>query len=118
MERARDDRPGSLVSAGLSLMHPGTVRGGDLHRSKSIIHCWSWPHVFAFWLSPQGELFASKARKLNFGHFLVIMRGLITSGAASFAAAVDAFGEWHLAYVRTVDDPNASGWHLLYALQK
>jgi hypothetical protein len=60
-------------------------------------------HIFAFWLSPQGGLFASKAENEDFAAWDYAR--LITSGAASFAAAVDALGEWHLAYLRTVGDP-------------
>jgi hypothetical protein len=59
-------------------------------------------HIFAFWLSPQGGLFASTAENEDFEAWDYAR--LITSGAASFAAAVDALGEWHLAYFRTVAD--------------
>jgi hypothetical protein len=59
-------------------------------------------HIFSFWLSPQGGLFASKAENEDFAAWDYAR--LITSGAASFAAAVDSLGEWHLAYFRTVGD--------------
>jgi hypothetical protein len=62
-----------------------------------------YQHIFAFWLSPQGGLFASKAENEDFKSWDYVR--LIASGAASFAAAVDALGEWHLAYLRTVADP-------------
>jgi hypothetical protein len=64
------------------------------------------PHIFAFWISPQRKLFTSKVRNLNFGHFAAWDSGaVIASGAASFAVAVDARGDWHLVYLQTADDP-------------
>ena len=63
-------------------------------------------HIFAFWISPQGILFTSKVKNLRFEDLLGWnTRYIITHGAASFAAAVDARGNLHLAYVRTLDDP-------------
>jgi hypothetical protein len=63
-------------------------------------------HIFAFWLSPQGGLFTSKVENPDFADVgaWTYLR-LISPQAASFAAAVDTTGEWHLAYLRTVDDP-------------
>ena len=64
------------------------------------------PYIFAFWISPQGRLFTSKVKNLNFEHVAAWdPGGLIASEVASFAVTVDARGEWHLAYFRTVDDP-------------
>jgi hypothetical protein len=62
--------------------------------------------IFAFWLSPQGGLFTTKAKNLDFEDVgaWVYLR-LVSPQAASFAVAVDARGEWHVAYVRTIDDP-------------
>ena len=48
-------------------------------------------------------MFASKAENEDFAAWDYAR--LITSGTASFAAAGDALGEWHLAYLRTVGDP-------------
>ena len=63
-------------------------------------------HIFAFWLSPQGGLFATEVENQDFENFgaWVYLR-LISPQTASFAVALDASGEWHLAYVRTGDDP-------------
>jgi len=64
------------------------------------------PYIFAFWISPQGKLFTSKVTNHNFEHVTAWdSGGVIASEAASFAVAVDARGDWHLAYFRTVDDP-------------
>lgn len=66
------------------------------------------PYIFAFWLTPEGKLFTSKVTNQNFEHFSAWdVGGIIASQAASFTVAVDARGEWHLAYFRTVDDPRA-----------
>ena len=60
--------------------------------------------IFAFWISPQGGyLFTSKVENLDFEAW--DSARFITRGATSFAAAVDARGEWHLAFLRTDDDP-------------
>jgi hypothetical protein len=68
-------------------------------------------YIFAFWISPQGILFTSKVKNQNFEDVAAWnTRYLITLEAASFAAAVDARGTLHLAYVRSVDDPvNTAG---------
>jgi hypothetical protein len=62
--------------------------------------------IYAFWISRQGRLFTSYAQDYEFAHVAAWdpIR-LITPGAASFAVTVDARGELHLAYVRTIDDP-------------
>ena len=63
-------------------------------------------YIYAFWISPQGRLFTSRVQNLSFEHFTAWdSGGVIAPAAASFAVAVDALGEWHLAYFRTVDDP-------------
>lgn len=62
-------------------------------------------YIFAFWISPQGKLFTSKVRNLNFENVAAWeSERLITPEVASFAVAIDASGEWHLAYLRTVED--------------
>ena len=62
-------------------------------------------HIFAFWLTPQGQLFTSKVENLNFGSATAWNSGRpITADAASFDATVDSRGEWHLAYFRSIDD--------------
>jgi hypothetical protein len=63
-------------------------------------------YIFAFWLSPQGGLFTTKVKNLEFEDVgaWVYLR-LISPQAASFAVAVDALGEWHVTYLRTGDDP-------------
>jgi len=59
-----------------------------------------------FWISPRGELFTSKVRNQDFEHVAAWYSARsITPQAASFAVAVDAAGELHLAYVRTISDP-------------
>lgn len=61
--------------------------------------------VFAFWLTPEGELFRSKVKNEAFGTNTGWSgRRTIASDAASFSVALDARGEVHLAYVRTTDD--------------
>ena len=76
-------------------------------------------YIFAFWISPEGRLFTSRVRNVNFQRFKSWESGgVIAHDAASFAVAVDARGEWHLAYLRTAEDPQKSGWHLLYTFQK
>lgn len=63
-------------------------------------------NVFAFWLSPEGELFRSKVKGPNFGNASGWESGrMISSEAASFATVVDPLGELHLVYLRTVEDP-------------
>jgi hypothetical protein len=63
-------------------------------------------YTFAFWITPQRRLFASRVRNLNFQHFAAWETGgVVGEQAASFAVAVDALGEWHLAYMRTIGDP-------------
>jgi hypothetical protein len=63
-------------------------------------------HIFAFWITPEGRVLTSKVENLNFKDVGAWNSGRpITSEAASFAIAVDSYGEWHLAYFRTVDDP-------------
>src|ERR1043165_1398432 len=66
----------------------------------------SGPFIFAFWITPQGKLFTSKVTNRNFQHVSAWDSGsVVASDVASFAVAVDAYGEWHLAYFHTVDAP-------------
>ena len=67
--------------------------------------------IFAFWISTDGKLFRSKVRNQSFGDFAAWESGrLIAPEAASFAVAVDALGELHLAFLRPVDEaPNPAG---------
>jgi hypothetical protein len=63
-------------------------------------------YIFAFWISPKGRLFTSRVRNLGFKHVAAWdSERLITPDAASFAVAVDARGELHLAFLRTAIDP-------------
>jgi len=63
-------------------------------------------YIYAFWLTPQGRLFTSRVRSVNFERFKSWeYGGVVAHDAASFAVAVDARGEWHLAYLRTAEDP-------------
>jgi hypothetical protein len=62
--------------------------------------------IFAFWISPDAKLFTSRVNNPDFKSVAAWNSGrLITPEAASFAVAVDASGEWHLAFVSTVGDP-------------
>ena len=62
-------------------------------------------YIFAFWISPEGKLFRSKVKNLNFGDGAAWDSGhLIAPEAASFAVAVDPLGELHMAFLRPVDD--------------
>ena len=64
------------------------------------------PYIFAFWISPEDKLFTSKVTNQNFEHVSAWdSGGVVASDVASFAVTVDAHGEWHLAYFRTVDAP-------------
>jgi hypothetical protein len=61
--------------------------------------------IYAFWISPEGELLTSKVRNPDFEHVTAWQPGRpITAQAASFSVAGDARGVLHLAYVRTVSD--------------
>src|SRR6266508_5085260 len=63
-------------------------------------------HIFAFWISPKGRLFTSRVKNIGFKHVAAWdSERLITPDVVSFAVAVDALGELHLAYFRTADDP-------------
>lgn len=62
--------------------------------------------IFSFWLSPQGKLFTSRVRNQNFENVAAWDSAhLITPEVASFTATIDAQGEWHLAFIRVLDDP-------------
>ncbi len=64
------------------------------------------PYVFAFWISPENKLFTSKVTNQNFEQVSAWdFGGVVASDVASFAVAVDARGDWHLAYFRTLDAP-------------
>jgi hypothetical protein len=64
--------------------------------------------TFAFWISPEGRLYTSKVRNPDFedGRAWDYKR-LVTREAASFAVGVDARGDLHLAYVRTIPGPES-----------
>jgi hypothetical protein len=63
-------------------------------------------YTFAFWISPLGRLFTSRVRNENFQYIAAWdSERLITPDVISFAVAVDARGELHLAFFRTADDP-------------
>jgi hypothetical protein len=65
------------------------------------------PFIFAFWISAQGRLFTSKVTNQNFEYLTAWdPGGVIASDVASFTVTVDAHGEWHLAFLRTVDEPD------------
>lgn len=62
--------------------------------------------IYAFWISPQGKLFTSFVRNSNFPYVVAWDDGhVIAPAVVSFAVAVDARGELHLAFLRTADDP-------------
>ncbi|HSJ85870.1 MAG TPA: hypothetical protein VK909_01590 [Anaerolineales bacterium] len=64
------------------------------------------PDTFAFWISPQGKLFTSKVRNQDFKKIAAWdARHFIAPEAAYFDVAIDARGELHVAYLRTVGDP-------------
>lgn len=66
------------------------------------------PYIFAFWISSESKLITSRVRNPNFGSVRAWeYGGVIANSVASFAVAVDALGEWHLTYVRSIDDPAA-----------
>ncbi len=62
------------------------------------------PYIFAFWITPEGSLYASRVLNSEFSE-VSAWEGtqLLSPSVASLAAAVDARGFLHLAYVRTVD---------------
>lgn len=61
--------------------------------------------IFAFWISPEDKLFTSRVKNTGFKHAAAWdPAGLITPKLVSFAVAVDARGEWHLAFLRTAVD--------------
>lgn len=68
-------------------------------------------YIFAVWLSPEGNLFTSRVENNNFKNASAWNPGkLIAPDVASFAVAIDALGELHLAFLGTDDDPaNPSG---------
>src|SRR5687768_11744830 len=62
--------------------------------------------IFAFWINPEGRVYVSNVDNQSFKDRMAWGSGrLITPGAASFAAAVDALGSLHVAFLRTADDP-------------
>ena len=62
-------------------------------------------NVFAFWILPEGRVFASNVENENFKDYVAWDSGRpIASGAASFTATVDTRGELHVAFIRTTDD--------------
>lgn len=61
--------------------------------------------IFAFWINPEGRVYVSNVDAQNFKDEVAWGSGrLITPGAAYFAAAVDALGTLHVAFLRTEDD--------------
>jgi hypothetical protein len=61
--------------------------------------------IFAFWINPEGRVYVSKVDNQDFKNEVAWGSGrLITPGAAYFAAAVDALGILHVAFLRTEDD--------------
>jgi hypothetical protein len=60
--------------------------------------------ILAFWITPDGKLFSSRVRSINFDKVAAWESGrLVTADAASFAVSLDSGGQLHLAYVRTID---------------
>ena len=63
--------------------------------------------IFAFWINPEGRVYVSNVDNSSFKDDVAWGSGrLITPGAASFAAVVDALGALHVAFLRTEDDPD------------
>jgi hypothetical protein len=64
--------------------------------------------IFAFWITPAGRLLTSSVRNRDFEQESAWRsERTITPQAGSFAVALDARGELHLAYVRTVSEPES-----------
>ena len=61
-------------------------------------------YIFAFWVTPTGGLFTSKVENQDIRDKSWEYARLIMSGVGSYAATVDASGDWHLAYFRRVPD--------------
>jgi hypothetical protein len=62
--------------------------------------------IYAFWISPLGRLFTSRVKSQNFKYVTAWdSERLITPDVVSFAVALDARGELHLAFLRTAEDP-------------
>lgn len=65
--------------------------------------------IFAFWISPDGIVFTSKVQNQSFGDVAAWDSARsVARGAASFAAAVDASGESHLAFLRLAENDPAN----------
>ncbi|HEY9529023.1 MAG TPA: sialidase family protein, partial [Anaerolineales bacterium] len=63
--------------------------------------------VFAFWIKPEGRVYISNVESESFKDRAGWGSArLITPEATSFAAAVDALGQIHFAFLLTVDDPD------------
>ncbi len=63
--------------------------------------------IFSFWINPEGRVYVSNVENQNFKDDVAWGSGrLVTPGASSFAAAVDALGELHLAFLRPEGDPD------------
>ena len=103
-------------STGLGLLFRVPIAGESTRGSQLPIPIYTGPnplfiaspgqYIFAFWISPQGRLFTSRVKNQSFDNYTAWDPGsLITPVAASFAAAIDARGDLHLAFLRTVDDP-------------
>ena len=78
----------------------------------------SGQYIFAFWISAEGKLLTSSVENQSFQEASAWNFGRpIAPSAVSFAVAVDARGEWHLAFIRTVGDAdNPAG--IYYARSK
>jgi hypothetical protein len=62
--------------------------------------------IFAFWISPEGRVNISNVENEYFkDNTKWGFARLITLGAASFAAGIDARGDLHVAFLRTEDNP-------------
>lgn len=65
--------------------------------------------IFAFWISADGVVFTSKVSNQGFGDVAAWDSARsVTRGAASFAAAMDASGELHLAFLRLAENDPAN----------
>jgi hypothetical protein len=91
-----------------------TIEGESTSRDEPLIYtgpnplfmAGPGPFTFAFWIAYQDRLFTSTVENPGFKHYAAWdSKLLISPGVASFAAAIDASGALHLAYIRTVDEP-------------
>lgn len=121
------DAGANYVYAGLEDGEWTTPRPTELHRlfrlsatraasrsdeTQAVLHTGPNPlfvagprqHSFAFWVTPEGQLYSSRVLNRDFGLFPAWEAPrLISASVASFAAAVDARGTLHVAFYRIVD---------------